>query len=87
MQNFWHGFEKQALSSNALLHGAELAGLGILDIPGEKTLRDPNASAREKSTAKYERAGLGVLAVPSLVEAGKGAWGMAKKFGPKLFKR
>ena len=44
---------------------AEIAGLGVLAVPGIKTLRDPKASKKEKSHAKWETAGLGALAVPA----------------------
>ena len=80
MQNFWHGFEKRA---NFLTHGAELAGLGILDVPGERDIADPHTSEKEKSKARWERTGLGVLALPSLYAAGKGTYEFGKKYGPK----
>lgn len=44
---------------------ADLAGLGMLGVPVAKTLRDPNASAKERSHAKWEAAGLGTLGAVS----------------------
>lgn len=41
---------------------SDIAGLGVLAVPGIKTLRDPKASATEKNHAKWETAGLGTLA-------------------------
>jgi len=41
---------------------ADLAGLGMLAVPGIKTLRDKGATAKEKNHAKWESAGLGTLA-------------------------
>jgi hypothetical protein len=44
---------------------ADLAGLGMLGVPVAKTLRDPDASAKERSHAKWEAAGLGTLGAVS----------------------
>lgn len=44
---------------------ADLAGLGLLGVPVAKTLRDPSASAKERSHAKWEAAGLGTLGAVS----------------------
>jgi len=95
MQNFWHGFEKRG---SALLHAAELAGLGTLAVPSTEDLLNKNTTPEQKRKAKYEDIGLGILAVPSAYAAGKGTYefgkkygpkavGLAKKYGPKLFKR
>lgn len=52
--------EKKA--SGMGVNALELGGLGILSVPGFKTLANRNASAHDKSHAKMENAGLGVLA-------------------------
>lgn len=48
--------------SSLMVPALETAGLGILAKPSIDTLRDPNAEAKERSHAKYELGGLGVLA-------------------------
>ena len=40
---------------------ADLAGLGVLAVPGLKTLRNKDSTATEKNHAKWESAGLGLL--------------------------
>ena len=59
--------------SPAAIAGLELGGLGILAKPGIDTLRDPNASAHDKSHAKWETAGLGVLGIHPAYELGQAA--------------
>jgi len=51
--------------------GLELAGLGVLAAPSVKTLMDPSAKKKEKSHAKFETAGLGLLAAHPAYEIGK----------------
>lgn len=58
--------------------GLEAAGLGILAKPGIDTLRDRKASAKDKKHAKFETAGLGVLAAHPLYELGKAGLGALK---------
>lgn len=55
---------------NALTHGAELAGLGILAKPSFDEMRGKRVD--EKRKARTELAGLGVLAAPSAVHLGHG---------------
>ena len=59
--------------SPAAVAGLELGGLGILAKPGIDTLRDPNASAHDKSHAKWETAGLGVLGIHPAYELAQAA--------------
>ena len=69
-----------ARHGEALTHGAELAGLGILAVPSAQKFRKIHAqdtTPEEKRNAKYELAGLGVLAAPSAIHLGHAAW---KKF-------
>lgn len=69
---------------------ADLAGLGILAVPGIKTLRDKGSTAKEKNHAKWETAGLGTLAAGVAVndrhELAEGAKNFMKSkgFGNKL---
>jgi hypothetical protein len=49
----------------------EVGGLGILGKPSLSTLRSPTASKKEKSHAKWELGGLGVLAAHPALEVGK----------------
>lgn len=69
---------------------SDLAGLGMLAVPGIKTLRDPHASAKEKNHAKWESAGLGTLAAGVAVndrhELAEGAkhFRQAKGLGNKM---
>ncbi len=58
-------------TASNLVNALEVGGLGILAKPGVDTLRNPNASAEEKNHAKYESAGLGVLAAHPAYELGK----------------
>ena len=67
---------------DALTHGAEIAGLGVLGIPSAQKLRkihSKTTSPEEKKTAKYELAGLGILGVPSALHLAHGAF---KKMHP-----
>jgi len=57
----------------------ENLGLGILAVPSAKTLMDTNASDHDKSHAKYELAGLGVLGADPTYELGHAA---AQKLAP-----
>lgn len=66
---------KQKLASPFLHPGVELAGLGMLGAPVAKTLRDPQVSAKERSHAKWEAAGLGTLGAVS----GHELWQAARK--------
>jgi hypothetical protein len=68
--------EKKA---NMAVNALELGGLGILAAPGFKTLRNNNASAEEKSHAKIENAGLGVLAAHPAYETAKYVGGKTSK--------
>lgn len=58
-------------ASEAFHHGIELAGLGTLAYHPVKTLMDPNASKKDKSHAKWEAAGLGILGAPSAYALGR----------------
>ena len=58
-------------------HAAEVVGLGMLAKHPIKTLRDPNASEHDRSAAKMETAGLGVLAAPAV----HGMYSDRKKIG------
>ncbi len=59
----------------------EAAGLGILAVPGIRTLRDPNASAHDKNHAAWETAGLGVLGAHPMYELGQHALGKGGTHG------
>jgi hypothetical protein len=84
-------FEKRAGISNfvakhheALGHGAELAGLGVLAKPSIDDLRkkqpaNESGEAKKKRHAKYELAGLGILAAPSAIHLAHSAY---KRFRP-----
>jgi hypothetical protein len=72
---FWKGFEKRSgVISRALKplvgetagHVADVAGLATLAYHPVKDLRSAHSSAREKSKAKWDVAGLGMLAIPSI---------------------
>jgi hypothetical protein len=52
-------------------HGLEIAGLGVLAAPSVATLADSKASKKEKNHAKFETAGLGILAAHPAYEIGK----------------
>lgn len=62
--------EKIGFSKN-MVDALELGGLGILAKPGIDTLRNPNATEDEKSHAKWESAGLGVLGLDPAYQLGK----------------
>lgn len=68
------------LASN-LVNALEVGGLGILARPSYQNLRKPNANAEEKSHAKHELAGLGVLAAHPAYELGHAAVNKAKSMG------
>ncbi len=57
--------------ANLWLHGAEIGGLGVLARPSVQALRRKDTSPHERSAAKHELAGLGILAVPSAYEVAK----------------
>jgi len=59
----------------------EAAGLGILAVPGIRTLRDRNASAHDKNHAAWETAGLGVLGAHPMYELGQHAMGNGAAHG------
>lgn len=58
---------------DAVTHGLEIGGLGILAAPAVKHLMHPQKPVDEKSTAKHELAGLGTLAIPSAYALGRHA--------------
>ena len=75
----YSGFKDELTKISSAWHNpAEIAGLGVLAVPGIKTLRDPNASAKEKSHAKWETAGLGALAIPAAHNMYTAAKGVGK---------
>lgn len=53
---------------NAVTHGAELAGLGVLAKPSIQHLRGKQTT--KSSDHAHEVAGLGILAAPSAIELG-----------------
>lgn len=66
-------FPELLKSAAPLVHALEAGGLGVLAAPSIHTLRDPNATTKEKQHAKFETAGLGVLAAHPLYELGSSA--------------
>ena len=52
---------KSVAKSNAV-PALENLGLGVLAVPSAQTMLDPNANEHDKSHAKYELGGLGILA-------------------------
>jgi hypothetical protein len=75
------GMDKKASLAVPIL---ENLGLGILAKPGIDTLRNPNATPEEKSHAKYETAGLGVLAAHPTYELAQAAKGGIQKQIPNM---
>lgn len=69
-------FNKKA--SSLAVPALENLGLGVLAVPSAKTLFDPNASEHDKSHAKYELGGLGILAAHPTYELG------AQKLAPHM---
>lgn len=59
-----------AKHKDPIVHGTELAGLGVLAKPSVDELRNPQTNPHEKKKAKYELAGLGMLAAPSAAHLG-----------------
>ena len=53
-------------------NAAEIAGLGVLAAPSVSTLMDSKESKKEKNHARFETAGLGVLAAHPAYEMAKG---------------
>jgi hypothetical protein len=59
--------------------GLEVGGLGVLAHPSYKTLKDPTSSRKEKKHAKFELAGLGVLAAYPAYELGHAGFNAVRK--------
>jgi len=64
---------KNVAKSNAV-PALENLGLGVLAVPSAQTMFDPNASDHDKSHAKYELGGLGILAAHPTYELGHAAY-------------
>jgi hypothetical protein len=64
---------KSVAKSNAV-PALENIGLGTLAIPSAQTMFDTNASDHDKSHAKYELGGLGILAAHPTYELGHAAY-------------
>jgi len=64
---------KGVAKSNAV-PALENLGLGVLAVPSAQTMFDPNASDHDKSHAKYELGGLGILAAHPTYELGHAAY-------------
>jgi hypothetical protein len=66
-----------AQHKDALSHGTEIAGLGILAKPSIDRLRGKDVS--ERRAAKWDTAGLGLLAAPSAISLAHHLKGIAKR--------
>jgi hypothetical protein len=64
---------KDVAKSNAV-PALENLGLGVLAVPSAQTMFDPNANDHDKSHAKYELGGLGILAAHPTYELGHAAY-------------
>ncbi len=64
---------KSVAKSNAV-PALENLGLGVLAVPSAQTMLDPNANEHDKSHAKYELGGLGILAAHPTYELGHAAY-------------
>jgi hypothetical protein len=73
----------KSASTSPLVSGLEVGGLGVLAAPSIHTLRDPHADEKAKRHAKYEAAGLGILAAHPAYELGTAA---KAELGPILSK-
>lgn len=60
----------------------EVGGLGVLARPSYQTLKKPGASDEEKSHAKHELAGLGILAAHPAHELGTGLAARLRRAAP-----
>lgn len=67
--------------SSLAVPALENLGLGVLAVPSAKTLFDPNASEHDRSHAKYELGGLGILAAHPTYELGQAG---AQKVAPHM---
>lgn len=75
------GMNKKASLALPLL---ETAGLGVLAAPSIETLRNPNATDKEKSHAKFETTGLGILAAHPTYELAQAAKSGIQKQIPNM---
>lgn len=62
------------LAKQNAVNALENLGLGVLAVPSAQTMLDPSASEHDKSHAKYELGGLGILAAHPTYELGHAAY-------------